>query len=118
MIDRDPHIFNPHPQFEPGQGKRLMIQHDRNRTVGPGGKTPITSPDGATLYLLSVPDGKREPLRIGRPCTTSCTGHEAWIGTTGEMLLSVVASGDFVPAKGSLFDRRCSSAHRVVGVKH
>ena len=47
VIDRDPHIFNPHPQFEPGRGQRLMIQHDRNRTVGPGGKAPITSPDGA-----------------------------------------------------------------------
>ena len=118
VIDRDPHIFNPHPQFEPGRGQRLMIQHDRNRTVGPSGKSPITNAEGATLYLLSVPDGKREPLGIGRPYTTSCTGHEAWIGTTGEMLLSVVASGDFVPAKGSLLAIRPGGAHRVVAGRY
>jgi hypothetical protein len=118
VIDRDPHIFNPHPQFEPGRGKWLMIQHDRNRTVGPTGKSPITNAEGATLYLLFVPGGKRQPLRIGRPYTTSCTGHEAWIGTTGEMLLSVVASGEFVPAKGSLLAIRPGGAHRVVAGRY
>jgi len=119
VIDHDPRIFNPHPQFDPGRGKWLMIQHDRNRTVGPGGKSPITSPDGATLYLLSAPEGKRAPLQIGRPYTTSCTGHEAWIGTTGEMLLSVVASGDFAPdKKGSLLAIRPGGAHRVVAGRY
>jgi hypothetical protein len=119
VIDHDPHIFNPHPQFEPGHGRWLMIQHDRNRTMGPGGKAPITSPDGATLYLLSVPDGKREPLRLGRPYTSPCTGHEAWIGATGEMLLSVVASGDFAPEKeGSLLAIRPGGAHRAVAGRY
>ena len=115
VIDRDPRIFNPHPQFDPGRGKWLMIQHDRNRTVGPNGKTPITNAEGATLYLLSVRDGKRAPLQIGQPYTTSVTGHEAWIGATGEMLLSVVASGNFAPDKGgSLLAIRPGGAHRVV----
>jgi hypothetical protein len=118
VIHRDPHIFNSHPQFEPGQGKWLMVQQDRNRTVGPSGKAPITNPEGATLYLLSVPDGKREPLKIGHPYTTSVTGHEAWIGATGEMLLSVVASGEFVPAKGSLLAIRPGGAHRVVAGRY
>jgi hypothetical protein len=119
VIDRDLHIFNPHPQFEPGCGRWLMIQHDRNRTMGPGGKAPITSPDGATLYLLSVPDGKREPLRLGRPYTSPCTGHEAWIGATGEMLLSVVASGDFAPEKqGSLLAIRPGGPHRAVAGRY
>jgi hypothetical protein len=34
-----------------------------------------------------------------QPHTAACTGHEAGIGTTGEMLLSVSASGEFRPEK-------------------
>lgn len=29
IIDEDPYIFNPHPQFESADGKQLLIQHNR-----------------------------------------------------------------------------------------
>jgi len=115
ILDRDPFILNPHPQFEPGRGEQLMIQHNRGGKYTPEGeRVRLTGPEGATLYLLSVPEGKRTKLQVGIPYTTRCTGHEAWIGNTQEMLLSVAASGDYAPEKGNLLGVRAGGSPRVV----
>jgi hypothetical protein len=115
VIDRDPCILNPHPQFDPGPERRLMIQHNRGGRYTKEGKLErLVGPEGATLYVLSVPEGKRTELRVGTPHTTSCTGHEAWIGTTGAMLLSVSASGDFAPEKGNLLSVRPGEPAKAV----
>jgi len=115
IIDRDPFIFNAHPQFEPGQGKRLMIQHNRGGKIAANGKIErLVGPEGATLYVLSVPDGKRTELPVGKPHTTPCTGHEAWIGTSREIILTVSARDEFAPEKGNLLAIRPGGAHRVV----
>ena len=115
VIDRDPFILNPHPQFEPGESKHLMIQHNRGGKYTPEGKRlRLVGPEGATLYLLSAPGGKRTTLQVGTPYTTACTGHEAWIGNTQEMLLSVSARGDYAPEKGNLLGVRAGQPARVV----
>ena len=115
ILDRDPYILNPHPQFEPGDGRQLMIQHNRGGKYSADGKLErLVGPEGATLYLLSVPDGERTELQVGTPYTTPCTGHEAWIGNTGEMLLSVAASGDFRAEQGNLLAVRAGGSPRVV----
>ena len=115
ILDRDPFILNPHPQFEPGEGRTLMIQHNRGGQYAPDGQLErLVGPEGATLYVLSVPEGRRTELRVGTPHTTACTGHEAWIGTSGEMLLSVSASGEFRPEKGNLLAVRAGQSPRVV----
>ena len=115
IIDRDPYILNSHPQFDPGQGRWLMIQHNRGGKVAPDGTIErLTGPEGATLYNLSVPDGKRTELKVGLPHTTRCTGHEAWIGPTGEMLLSVSPKDDFTPEKGNLLAITPGGSPRVV----
>jgi hypothetical protein len=115
ILDRDPFILNPHPQFEPGRGRTLMIQHNRGGKFSPDGKLErLVGPEGATLYVLSVPEGKRTELQVGTPYTTPCTGHEAWIGDAGEMLLSVSARGNYAPEKGNLLGVRPGSPARVV----
>ena len=115
ILDRDPFILNPHPQFEPGESKHLMIQHNRGGSYSPDGKRlRLVGPEGATLYLLSVPGGKRTLLQVGKPHTTPCTGHEAWIGATKEMLLTVSARGDYAPEKGNLLGVRAGAVPRVV----
>jgi len=115
IIDLDPYILNPHPQFEPGQGRELMIQHNRGGKYTPEGKRiRLVGPEGATLYLLSVPQGKRTALQVGTPYTTPCTGHEAWIGKTKEMLLTVSAREDYAPEKGNLLAVRAGAPARVV----
>jgi hypothetical protein len=115
VIDRDPYTLNAHPQIEPGAGKRVMIQHNRGGKCKPdGGLERLVGPQGATLYLLSLPEGKRTELQVGKPFTTPVTGHEAWIGSTGEVLLSVAPSGEYAPEKGNLLGVRAGRAARVV----
>jgi len=115
IIDQDPFILNPHPQCDPGDPNRVMIQHNRGGKHAPDGKLEqLTGPEGATLYLLSVSDGKRTGLQVGKPYTTPCTGHQAWIGKTGRILLTVAASGDYAPAKGNLLGVRAGQPARVV----
>lgn len=115
IVDQDPFILNPHPQFDPGPRYQLMIQHNRGGKFSPEGKLErLVGEEGATLYVLSVPEGRRTTLPIGKPFTTPCTGHEAWIGTTGEMLFTVSWSGDFSPEKGNLLGIRPGGQPRVV----
>ena len=93
-----------------------MVQHNRGGKYTPEGKRiRLTGPEGATLYLVSIPDGKRTELEVGKPFTTSCTGHEAWIGDTKEILLTVSARDDFAAEKGNLLGVRAGRPARVVG---
>jgi hypothetical protein len=92
-----------------------MIQHNRGGKYSPDGKLErLVGEEGATLYVLSVPDGVRTELQVGKPYTTPCTGHEAWIGNTQEMLLTVSAGGDYAPQKGNLLGVRAGEPARVV----
>jgi len=114
VIDYDRYIFNAHPQFEPGEGKHIMIQHNRGGQLDETGKiVRLSGEEGTTLYLLSVPDGTRTPLQVGIPYTTGITGHQSWIGDTQEMLLSVRATGDYDVEKGNLLGVRAGEAPRV-----
>ncbi len=115
IIDRDPYILNPHPQFDPGNESRMLVQHNRGGRFSADGKLEqLVGPEGATLYLLSVPDGKRTELPVGKPYTTPCTGHEAWIGGSGEVLFSVSASGEYRAEKGNLLGVRPDGTVRRV----
>jgi hypothetical protein len=53
-------------------------------------------------------------LPVGKPHTTPCTGHEAWIGRSGEVLFSVSASGEYRPEKGNLLAVRPDGTVRRV----
>ena len=67
ILDRDPFILNPHPQFEPGEGRTLMIQHNRGGKYSPDGQLErLVGPEGATLYVLSVPEGRRTNWQSAR----------------------------------------------------
>ncbi len=115
IIDQDPHILNPHPQFEPGEGKQLLMQHNRGGHYSPDGKLQrLVGPEGATLYLLSMSDGERTELQVGTPYTTPATGHEAWIGKTKGVLLTVAARDDYTPENGNLLGVRAGKPARVV----
>ncbi len=114
VIDEDPYNYNTHPQFDPSRKDRLMIQHNRGSKFSPEGvRERAIGPEGATLYLLSVPDAKRTELQVGHPYTTFITGHEAWIATSGEILFSVVARDDYAPEKGNLLRVRPGEPARV-----
>ena len=72
IIYRDPWAGNPHPQVEPGKGEDILIQHSQ-----------------ASLILIDKNGENRRDLPVGPPHTPRIQGHECWIGTTGNILLTV-----------------------------
>ena len=119
VIDSDPYLVNPHTQYDFIKGRQLLIQHNRGGMIDETGKLiRLGGPKGATLYLLDVADGKRTPLKVGKPYTTDITGHEAWIGNTKEILFSVIASHEFSAEKGNLLAVKAGEEARVVSRGH
>jgi len=114
VIDRDPSLCNPHPHFEPGEGKCILIQHNRGCRFSPEGeRIHIVGPEGATLYLLSVPDGKRTPLQVGKPHTAPISGHEVWAGTTQEIWMT---AGDLIAVREGEPARKLTKGFNFVHV--
>jgi len=90
VIHSDPEICNAHPQLEPGEGKVCLIQHNRGCEFDERGRVlHLVGPEGATLYLIDVATGEKTKLPVGKPYTAPCQGHQCWIGSTGEVLLTV-----------------------------
>lgn len=86
-------IHNPHLQFEPGEGRQLLVQNNRGAERDARGNIlRSTGEQGATLYVLDMPTGRKIPLPVGKPDTGFVTGHECWIGRTGRILLSTADS--------------------------
>ena len=103
IINTDPDICNPHTQFEPTEGKYIMVQHNRGCEFKPDGtRVKLVGDQGATEYLVRIPDGEVTRLQVGPPHTPGITGHEAWIAGTGDILMSVRAADDYAPEKGNL----------------
>ncbi len=115
IITTDPDIFNPHTQFEPSEGKQIMVQHNRGCRFLPDGTRVLPlGPEGATEFLVDIPGGNITRLRLGPPFTPSITGHETWIGATREILLSVRATGGYAPEKGNLLSVKAGAPPRVI----
>ena len=82
-------IFNAHPQIEPGQGKRLLIQHNRGSKIEDDGSVKKAFGKlGTTLYTINLDGSDRQTFNVGRPHTPTLQGHEAWIGHTGNILFT------------------------------
>ena len=115
IIFTDPFICNPHTQFEPTDGKQLMVQHNRGCQFRPdGARVKLVGEEGATELVVDIPDGKVTRLEVGLPYTTPITGHEAWVPGTGEILLTVSPKEDYTPEKGNLLGVRAGEHPRVV----
>ena len=115
LIVEDPFICNPHTQFEPGEGKQIMVQHNRGcRFLPDGTRVLLVGPEGATEFLVDISDGKITRLQIGPPFTPRTTGHEAWIGNTKEFLVSVSPVGSCSPENGNLLGVRAGAPARTV----
>jgi hypothetical protein len=85
-------IANPHLQYEPGEGKTLLVQWNRPPRDG--------SPGGISLYTVDAATGEPTYLPVGPPYTGNVTGHECWIGRTGRIALTLVADPAYRPVTG------------------
>jgi len=103
IIHEDKWLCNPHHQFEPGQGRQLLIQHNRGCVFTPEGqREALVGLEGCSLFLLEVPSGKVTRLPLGPPDTASCSGHEAWLGETGDVILTLNVEDDYDYGKGPI----------------
>jgi hypothetical protein len=88
--ERGQDLCNAHPQVDPGEGRDILIQHNRGAIVDEdGGIILLIGEIGATLYVIDVKGKNLRTLPVGKPYTHPCQGHQCWIGKTGEILLTV-----------------------------
>jgi hypothetical protein len=114
-VFQDPFICNPHEQIEPGRGEVILTQQNRGcEFTADGDVVRWLGKEGCTLLEVRLADGQAEQLRVGPPHTASCTGHQSWIGTSGEVLLSVNTPFDDGKRQGNLLAVRSGQAPRVV----
>ncbi len=118
-LHEDPFICNAHSQFDDGAGRTLMVQHNRGCEYTPDGKMTrcVGEKDGCTLFLLEVPSGAVTRLPVGIPHSTPCTGHEAWVGKSDELIYTVESSCAYTGApdpEGNILLVRPGGTHRRI----
>ena len=115
IIHEDPYICNTHLQFEPSEGKQLMVQHNRGCVFTPDGERDLLcGKEGCTLFLLSVPEGEVTRLQVGPPYTASLSGHETWLGQSGELIATLNYIEDYDYGKGRIVGVRPGEPHREI----
>lgn len=83
-------LCNMHVQIEPGRGEDLLIQHNRGAELDEEGRIiHLVREPYCTLFLIDTEGGQRRQLPVGKPYTRPCQGHQAWIGRTGEIILTI-----------------------------
>lgn len=103
ILHEDPFICNPHHQFEPRDGRFLLVQHNRGCIFSPEGKMEcLVGKEGCSLFCLEIPSGKVIRLPVGPPHTYSLSGHETWLGDTGELLFTTNIQEDYDHGKGPI----------------
>lgn len=114
-----PSLCNSHTQFDPASHE-LLVQDNRGcRFKADGTVESYLGSEGCTLFALNADDGRVTPLRVGPPFTPSATGHEQWIGRTGEVLLSLGGLWSDGKCKGRLIVARPGLHEpRALGIEH
>ncbi|RJS84681.1 hypothetical protein CW702_02140 [Candidatus Bathyarchaeota archaeon] len=93
VIHENVDIINTHLQYEPSKGKDILVQHNRGALLDRYGNIiRLVGEEGATLYVIDDEGKNYRQLPVGKPYTNPVTGHECWIGDTGEVLLTTVAT--------------------------
>lgn len=81
-------IFNPHLQFDPAGGYRLLMQVSRGDRPAREGQRKHRGTLGKTLCVLDGLSGQVTPLPVGPPHTPRITGHQCWVGQTGRIIFT------------------------------
>ena len=90
IIFRHPEIWNTHAQFDPAEGRWILIQHNRGSEMGPDGTLlRAAGKEGTTRFVLDLEGNRLPPLPAGEPHTAACTGHECFVAGTGRVAFTV-----------------------------
>ena len=118
-LQEDPYICNTHHQFEPRDGKWLVVQHNRGCEFSPEGKlVKLAGDEGATLFFIEVDSGFVSRPKIAPPYTDGISGHETWIGTSGELILTLNVQADYDRGKGAILGVRPAGDIREICAPH
>ena len=118
-LHEDPYICNPHHQFEPKEGRFLLVQHNRGCVFAPDGTCEkLVGSEGATLFFIEIPGGRVTRPEVGPPYTHSISGHETWMGNSGEAILSLNVQQDYDYGKGPILGVRPDGSIREVCAPH
>jgi len=84
-----PEICNPHLQYEPLEGKDILVQHNRGVVLKRDGTLDRREArKGVGLFVIDRDGGDLRQLAAGPPHTCSITGHECFIPGTSRVLFS------------------------------
>lgn len=98
VVHEDCFICNAHAQFHPTDGRTVLVQHNRGcEFTADGTRLKLVGEEGATVFLLDAVNGDVTRLPVGLPHTSPLTGHEAWVGQTDAVIMTVRASDEFGP---------------------
>ena len=118
-LHQDPYICNTHHQFEPHRGKWLMVQHNRGCEFTPDGtRLKLVGDEGATIFFLDVTSGAIVRPKIAPPHTDGLSGHETWIGASGEVILTLNVQSDYDHGKGAILGVRPEGDIRQIAPPH
>ncbi|MFB3890797.1 MAG: hypothetical protein ACE15C_02110 [Phycisphaerae bacterium] len=104
-------ICNTHLQFEPSEGRDLLVQQNRGCILAEDGRPGrLCGDQGPALYVVGI-DGKNQRfLPLGPPRTGKVDGHQCWISRTKRVLAAVeddlVTGGQCIVAPGDAAARR------------
>ena len=103
IIHEGTDIFNPHLQFSRPGAERILIQHNRGGLIDADGNIiRLLGEEGCTLYVIDRDGGNRRTIPVGPPHTATATGHECWVGETGEVAFTIACEGAKSLTDGSL----------------
>ncbi len=94
-------IFNTHVQYEPSEGKYILVQWNRGGLLDENDNiVQSVGEEGATLYVVDSNSGEMLSLPVGKPYTAPVTGHECWVGARGQVILTAEDGGIYLCAPG------------------
>lgn len=115
VLFQHPEVCNPHAQFEPGDGRTILVQRNVGCRPDPQGEgRSWSSGSGATLLVVAVDDGSAAPLQVGPPHTALCSGHQQWIGASKRVLATLLPTKWTVGAEDTLVAAAVDAPPRVV----
>jgi len=89
VIYEHPEMVNPHMQFNPVDGKDILVQLNRGSTRNAEGTVESLGGEEGTTHFLIARDGSgQRALSVGPPYTATSTGHSNFIADTGRVIVA------------------------------